>query len=131
MLTVKEFAVQEGVTTQAVYKLLKTHEEALEGHIQKTKKGRLLNEHAVSYLKERMVGNTPVVLDRAQHEEIQALKDQIEKMQNELIMKNGMLLEAQNKLLRLEDNSRRVEELEAEVNSYQPVAFGFYRKRKE
>lgn len=129
MLTIKEFSVQEGVTTQAVYKLLKTHEAALEGHIQKTKKGRLLDEVAVAYLQERMVGKPVVVMERAQSQEIDELKAQLKKLQDELIIKNGLLIEAQNKVLRLEDNTKRVEELEAEVNRYQPVAFGFYRKK--
>jgi hypothetical protein len=129
MLTVKEFSIQEGVTTQAVYKLLKTHEEALEGHVQKQKKGRLLDEFAVAYLQEHMVGKSIVVMERAQNQEIEELKVQVKKLQDELIIKNSMLIEAQNKVLRLEDNSLRLEELQAEVNRYQPIAFGFYRKK--
>lgn len=111
VLKIKEFAIQEGVTTQAVYKLLKTHAEALEGHILKTKKGQLLDEYAVSYLQEKMIGNNIVVADRSIQEELDKVKAELKAMQDELIVKNQLLINSQNQYLQLE--ASRNEEIKA------------------
>lgn len=111
VLKIKEFAIQEGVTTQAVYKLLKTHSEALEGHILKTKKGQLLDEYAIAYLQEKMVGNNVVVADRSMQEELDKVKAELKAMQDELIVKNQLLINSQNQYLQLE--ASRNEEIKA------------------
>lgn len=129
MVTVKEFSVQEGVTTQAIYKLLKTHAKALEGHIQSTKKGRLLDETAQNYLRERMVGNSVVVYDRKLENEIEELKAKLKATQDELIMKNAMILEAQNRVFQLEDQSSKIENLEAELNGFKRLVGNVYIKK--
>ena len=127
----------QGVTPQAVYKLLKTHEIALKGHVLKAKRGTELDEFAVAYLLERMIGNTVVVADRVQQDEIERLKTELKAAQDELILKNNMLLAAQNQVLQLTAN--RNEELKAaedlqqqlrdELNRFQPSWFGLYRKK--
>lgn len=111
VLKIKEFAIQEGVTTQAVYKLLKTHSEALEGHVLKTKKGQLLDEYAISYLQEKMIGNNVVVADRSIQEELDKVKAELKAMQDELIVKNQLLINSQNQYLQLE--ASRNEEIKA------------------
>lgn len=100
---IKDFATREGVTPQAVYKLLKTHAKALEGHVMKGAKGMDLDEFAQVYLKTHMVGNPVVSLDRAQTEEIDRLQKEVQKLQRELIAKNQVLIEMQNKVLQIEE----------------------------
>ena len=136
MISVRLFADQEGVSPQAVYKLLKNHEEKLQGHIEKTKKGRFLDDYAVTYLQEHMVGKPAVVYDRKKDLEIEDLKRQLKETQDELIMKNAMLMQTQKQLieereerLQLEDKSGKVDELQGELNRFQPLFGSFYRKR--
>lgn len=102
-MKIREFAEMQGVTPQAVYKLLKTHESALKGHILKAKKGTELDAHAVAYLQEQMIGNNVVVADRQQYEEIERLKAEVQKLQDELILKNQLLINAQDKVLQIEE----------------------------
>ena len=102
-MLVRDFAEREGVTPQAVYKLLKTHAEILEGHVVKCKKGTELDPPAQAYLQARMVGNQVVNVDRAQAEKIDQLQREVRKLQDELIVKNQVLIEMQNKSLQIEE----------------------------
>lgn len=110
-MKIKDFAIQEGVTPQAIYKLLKKHEEALKGHVLKGKKFTELDAYAMEYLQEVMIGSTVVVADRQQQDEIQRLKTELKVAQDELIIKNQLLINAQNQVLQLE--ASRTEEIKA------------------
>lgn len=129
MMTVREFAEQEGVTPQAVYKLLKTHSKALAGHVQTSKKGRYLDDYAVVFLQERMVGKPAVVYDRKLEQELEQVKRDLKATQDELILKNAMILEAQSKLLQLEDQSGKIQNLEKDLTSFQPLFGRLYIKK--
>ena len=132
VLKIKEFAIQEGVTTQAVYKLLKTHSEALEGHILKTKKGQLLDEYAISYLKEKMIGNNVVVADRSIQEELDKVKAELKAMQDELIVKNQLLINSQNQYLQLEaSRNEEIKAVEDKMRGEIELLEGFIKDAKE
>lgn len=136
MISVRKFAEKESVSPQAVYKLLKTHKEQLKGHINETKKGKFLDEYAVTYLQEHMVGKPAVVYDRKLEKEIEDLKKQLKDAQDEIIVKNAMisqaqdqLLEAKAKMLQIEDKSERFDEVQEELNRFQPLFGRFYMKK--
>lgn len=129
-MKIKEFAQMQGVTPQAVYKLLKTHEQALEGHVLKAKKSTDLDEYAVSFLKGRMVEKNTVVTNRGYLDEIDKLKTELKAAQDELIAKNSMLLAAQNQVLKLTaDRDEEVRKIQKELDSFQPTWFGLYKKK--
>lgn len=118
-MKIREFAEIQGVTPQAVYKLLKTHEDALKGHVLKAKKGTELDAHAVAYLQEKMIGNNVVVADRQQYEEIERLKAELQKVQDELILKNQLLINAQDKVLQIEEKrEEQVKEAAAKLKEH-------------
>ena len=100
-MKVREFAEMQGVTPQAVYKLIKTHNEVLTGHVLKAKKNTELDEYAVVFLKGRMVEKTAVVTDRGYLDQIEELKQQLKKAQDELILKNQLLINSQNEVLKI------------------------------
>lgn len=105
MVTIKEYAEIKGVSTQAVYKQLKTHEKNLQGHIQKIKGTRYLDDEAVAYLNMQSE-NSPAVVIQTDNEEIlenlkaenESLKAKVMILQEQLISKSDMIISLQEEM---------------------------------
>lgn len=112
MVSIKEYAESKGVSTQAVYKQLKTHEKALLGHIQKVNGKRYLDDEAVAYLNAQSE-NTPSVIVQTGNDELiselraenERLKQKVEFLQDqmlqELMKQNKTISELTEKVLLL------------------------------
>lgn len=153
--TVSEVAKQRGVSERAIYKQMKTHAEALEGHIEKYKGKQWLDEYAVNLLKEASGNSAPVIVEETEksalEDEIKALKDKIKLLEAERcsavkalenFSKEMMEIRAENKemmaqitesklyLEQKEAKDAKIKELEEKVDSFKPFFFGFYTKKK-
>lgn len=84
MLTIKEYAKSRGVTSQAVYKRLKVHENVLEGHIKKVNGTRYLDEYAINYLDEQRDNSPSVVVQNGSNERIEELEEENKLLRNQL-----------------------------------------------
>lgn len=152
--SVAEVAEQRGVTERAIYKQIKTHAKALEGHMEKIQGKQWLDEYAVNLLKEASSNSAPVVVDDNEKE---AMKLQIENLQKELaylkaeheadakalrqatesmaemIKQNNenIKLVAESKLyIEQRDNAKEeITRLQTELDSYEKTIFGLYRKK--
>lgn len=128
-MTVKDFAASRGVTTQAVYKLLKNHAAELDGHIETRKRVKYLDEYAQNYLIEQMNGNPVVTADNALQIQIEELKQRlerkdviIERLQERESVKDELIEQLKNDKFLLEqksdendlENQQLKEELEQE-----------------
>ena len=109
MITIKEYAESKGVSTQAVYKQLKTHEQKLMGHIRKIKGKRYLDEEAVEYLNAQSE-NTPSVIVQNGNDELldelraenKQLRERVDFLQRQMIqelMKQNTTIYEQNKTI--------------------------------
>ena len=105
MVTIKEYAEIKGVSTQAVYKQLKTHEKALQGHVQKIKGTRYLDDEAVAYLNKQSESSPAVVIQTDNEELLEALKVENEnlkikimELQDQLIHKSDMVIGLQEEM---------------------------------
>lgn len=78
MLSIKEYARVKGVTVQAVYKQLKTHEKELENHIETVKGIRYLDDFAVDYLNAKSDNSPAAVVSENKDLVIEELKNNIE-----------------------------------------------------
>ena len=69
MISIKDYAEQKGVTTQAVYKQLQTHSVELKGCIVKQGRTRYLTDEAVAILNQ-FRESSPQVIERTNDREL-------------------------------------------------------------
>lgn len=158
MIKLQDFARECGVTDRTIQKHLKNHEAELTGHYQRRgKNGTWLDEEAQDFIRGLMIQQPVVVGDMEQYRENQQLKAEKEELLEENrrlheamenlnkklvaalereVEQTGQLAEAAAKQLLLEQKEleadtqrKRAEAAEAELNQYQPWAFGLYRKK--
>ncbi len=116
MITVKEYAEQQGKSVQAVYKQMRAKENAalLENHIFLQKVGnktaKVLDDEAVEILNNASRQAPTVVLQNGKDERIEALKAEKERLAGEnkaLLLK---VAELQEQLLQEKDNVKLLQQ---------------------
>ena len=150
LMTLKQFADDQGISYEAVRRAVKRHGDKLTGHIIENDGIRYLDEEAVKILKERRRESPIVVQTMDQGEEIRDLTAQIESLRAQLMQAQNELLSSKDRIIALQDElkagiedrakyqylqrqneeqGKQIEELRKEADSYQKSWFGFYRKR--
>ena len=80
MITIKDYAKQNGISHQAVYQMLGTHKEELDPYIVKQGRTRFLTDEAIEIL-EKYRQQAPIVMERqdqtAQIEELKRERDNL------------------------------------------------------
>ena len=77
MIKIKDYAIEKGITTQAVYKHLNKHREELKDHIKKERGIQYLDDVATDLLDNFISSNgSMIVFDSSKDEEIKQLKDE-------------------------------------------------------
>lgn len=116
MITVKEYAEQQGKSVQAVYKQMRAKENAalLENHIFLQKVGnktaKVLDDEAVEILNNASRQAPTIVLQNGKDEQIEALKAENEQLAGEnkaLLIK---VADLQEKLLQEKDNVKLLQQ---------------------
>lgn len=116
MVTVKEYAEQQGKSVQAVYKQMRAKENAalLENHIflQKigNKTAKVLDDEAVEILNNASKQAPTVVLKNDKDEQIEALKAEKELLANENKVLLVKVAELQEQLLQEKDNIKLLQQ---------------------
>lgn len=154
--TIRQLAADQHVSYEAIRKMLSRHHKELSGHIVMDKQTKLLDEYAVTFLKNRRRESPVVVIN-------QERTDTIDRLSAELLAAQKRIIELQDQVsglldsktrydLLLEDHQRTQSELdqtraaldqtkdqlrtaemdkqlaEKEAGSYHRSLFGFYRK---
>ena len=151
-VTLKEYAQTHNVSYEAVRRQVIRHKKELSGHVIRQGRQQLLDEWAVDYLDQhrRLCPVSAVREDQneiiqKQAVEIDALKNEIIKLHEEITKRDSAIKELQGKETALietkirndyllEDKARLLEELKearTEASSYHRSFFGFYRKDKQ
>lgn len=114
LMTIKQFADDQGVSYEAVRKQVSRYAEELSGHILKQNRTQYLDEKAVEFLKERRRESPIIMQTMDQGEEISRLKDQVESLraqlmtaQNELLKSQDERLKAQDRIIELQDEAKK------------------------
>ena len=150
LMTLKQFADEQGISYEAVRRAVKRHEDKLTGHVIENDGVRYLDEEAVRILKERRRESPIIVQTMDQGEEIRELRAQIESLRAQLMQAQNELLSSKDRIIALQDElkagiedktkyqllltdheeqGKQIEELRKEADSYEKSWFGFYRKR--
>lgn len=129
MISIKDYAEQKGVTTQAVYKQLQTHSAELKGCIVKQGRTRYLTDEAVAILNQYRE-SSPQVIERTNDRElieqlrmenknllikIAAQADKIADLSDWKSEQALLIAEAGQKQLLLEERTKQLEELEQTI----------------
>ena len=129
MISIKDYAELKGVSTQAVYKQLQTHDTELKGHIVKQGRTRYLTDEAVAIL-DKYREASPQIIERSNDRElieqleienknllikIAAQADKIAELSDWKADQALLIAEAGQKQLLLEERIRQVEDLEEAV----------------
>lgn len=116
MITVKEYAEQQGKSVQAVYKQMRAKENAalLENHIFLQKVGnktaKVLDDEAVEILNNASRQAPTVVLQNGKDEQIEALKLEKEQLANENKALLVKVADLQERLLQEKDNVKLLQQ---------------------
>ena len=157
LVTLREYAKQQGVTYEAIRRQTHKYAEELAGHIIIKDRIKYLDETAQAFLLERRKASPIVLATMNQDEEIQQLQEQVKVLQGKLFEQQERIItltEESKAMLEvkvryemlLTDSSKQKEKLEelqkeadearrerdaaqAEASSFQRSIFGFYRKR--
>ena len=109
MLSIKDYAERKGVSTQAVYKQLKTHEKALEGHIQKISGKRYLDDEAVAYLDAQSENTPSVIVQNGTDELVEELRAENERLKLKVeFLQEQMIHEMMKQNERIQELTDRV-----------------------
>lgn len=102
LMTIKEFSQYEMVSYEAIRKQIHVYADDLKGHIIKKGRTQYLDEYAIQFLSDKRKDN-PIIPDRRNYqEEIDSLQRKVEVLKNQL-------LEAQNKIISLQDRQQALE----------------------
>lgn len=105
MVSIKDYALQKGISYEAVRKQVDRYKDELQEHIVTQGKARYLDDVAVAFLDEKRAASPIIIMEQSKDEELQALRAE----RDELLHK---LVAAQERLLADADH---IAELTAEV----------------
>lgn len=95
MISIKDYATEKNISTQAVYKQLKLHNKELNGHIIKVGGKKMLDDYAVDFLSALTADNPVVISDRQMKQELERLRMREAELLNELNQKNNVIIQLQ------------------------------------
>lgn len=128
MLKIKDYALNHGVTTQAVYKQISNHKKELEGHIIKEKGTRYLDQEAVHILESYRDNSPSIVVEQGNKEEMKAVQIENKRLKEELLVLQKKYIDVQEEnsenlkqLMMLQQRTEQLEELKKQVSSQQEI----------
>lgn len=114
MITIRDFATQEGISYEAARKQIARYAEDLKGHIIRDNRQRLLDDFAVDFLREHRRKNPVVIQQYDTTAELQQLKYEKEQLLLQLNSVQAQLVQAQQQLL---DQTGQMAELQARLTA--------------
>ena len=121
MISIRDYAISRSISYEAARKSVNLYKEnELKAHLYMQGKATMLDEEAVRFLDECRRKNPIAIVidDGAEHkikqleEENAVLREKLMNTENELILKNGMIIEAQEKVLLLTEKEQEMAQME-------------------
>lgn len=114
LITVKDYALSKGVSTQAIYQHINRYSNELKGHINKNNGKKYLDDEAIKFLDNKIEGNSIVVIDTEKNEELKKLQEENKKLllklmeiQDKALIQSEIIQELQTKILLLEIKQKK------------------------
>ena len=135
--TIKQVAEELGTTSGAIYQQRNRNKELLAPHF--TKRGRrwYVDDVGQELLRARIQPAPSPVIENEMRQELEQLRAEkmellirISNLEHERAETASRIAQAEARALLLDDVRGDLQALREELNSFQSVAFGFYRKKK-
>ncbi len=108
LMTLKDYAEKKGITYEAVRKQVARYKLELDGHIVSDGKRQYLDDQAMAFLDEKRASNPIVVMEEGKTAEIERLKEENERMKNQLLANQQEMISIQQRLMTaIEDNNSK------------------------
>lgn len=109
-VSIKDYAEQNSVSYEAVRRQIKRYSKELKGHIHKVGRSRYLDDHAIDFLNDRRKSNPVIVQEVEKNETLEILKTENDRLKT-------LLLEAQQKIIDLQDDNTKLIQTEAKIKA--------------
>lgn len=157
-ITFKEFARKHSISYEAVRKQVIRYQDQLGDHVIKYGRQQCLDEWAVEFLEQHRRENPVTAVREDQNDALQQLQEENNRLKNEILKLQSEIIAGQNQILELQtDNSNLLEakirneylledknrlqgdvdrlrdetdRLRTEIDSFRPSIFGLFRKKK-
>ena len=83
MITVKDFAAQQGCGESIIYRHIRNHKEQLGDNIQKINRKTWITDEGQQYLKQLLTKNNTLVISAEQNTRLQELEQENKQLQEE------------------------------------------------
>lgn len=137
VLSLRDYAHLKGVSYEAIRKQVARYKAELDGHIIREGRQQFLDEEAVAFLDARRQKNPVILVQQSRDETIEALRAENKELLKQLAEAHKLVGEVRQQLLEakgaqalLEAAESRADALQAEVDRYEPWAFGLWRKKR-
>ena len=108
MVTLKQFADDQGISYEAVRRQVVRYADDLRGHVVRKQHTQYLDDEAVAFLKERRRASPLVLQTIDQSEEIAALRAELEQTRQKLMQAQEAIVQHQAKIIELQDETRQM-----------------------
>ena len=115
LISIKDYAKDNGVSYEAVRQQVKRYQNELEGHIHQEGRTQFLDDVAVAILNDHRAKNPTVLYDKGRDETIQQLRKEVDDLTAELDFYKTKLIQTQERLLLTEGAQARLEASESET----------------
>lgn len=106
MISIKDYAVKNHVTYEAVRQQVKRYADELDGHIIKISRTQYLDDEAVAFLDEKRKRNPIIIQEVNKNQEIRALQDEnkalllkVTELQDQLLREREFIKQLQGQLI--------------------------------
>lgn len=106
MITIKDYAKQQGVSYEAIRKQIKRYEKDLEGHLVKQNRFLMLDDDAVRFLDAKRSENPVIVYEQNKDEELEQLRKENKNLLIQMNMVQDEMKQVQQKLIAEMDHNK-------------------------
>ena len=99
MITIKDYAKQQGVSYEAIRKQIKRYEKDLEGHLVKQNRFLMLDDEAVRFLDTKRAENPVIIYEQNKDEALEQLRKENKNLLIQMNMVQDEMKQVQQKLI--------------------------------
>ena len=117
MKTIRQIAEEQGVSYEAVRRQVSKYRKELKGHISTKGKTKYLDEYAAQFISNRRRESPVVVLQQDTSAELDDVRSELEVTKAELERMKTLMLQAQERIINLQDENTKMITLQANYNN--------------
>ena len=108
LITIKQYAEDQGISYEAVRKQVVRYSDELSGHIVKRDRRQFLDQWAVDFLTEKRRQSPVVVVSMDRSEENERLREEIDSLRVKLMTAQNELLSEKDRVIQLQDEAKKM-----------------------